>query len=148
MAQKSSKLIREFSSGGIVFNNEGYVLLTRAGSLRDKSQFHWKFPKGHLDPGETTKEAAVRQVCEETGVRVKIIEKVGKSKYVFPKHGERIFKIVTYFLMEYVSGKPKPQEGEIQEVRWVAPEGALKMLSFSPDRELLKKALGMVESRK
>ncbi len=147
MAQKSSKLIREFSSGGIVFNDKGDVLLTRAGSLRDKTQFHWKFPKGHVDPGETTKEAAVREVHEEAGVKAKIIEKVGDSKYAFPMHGERIFKIVTYFLMDYVSGKIKPQEGEIQEVRWVAPEEALKMLSFSPDRELLKKALEMLESR-
>ena len=144
MAQKSSKLIREISSGGIVFNDRNEVILTRVGTLRDKTQFHWKFPKGHIDPGETTKDAAVREVEEEAGVKARIIKKVGDSKYVFPMNGERIFKIVTYFLMEYVSGDIKPQEGEIEEVRWVNPEEALKLLSFSPDRMLLRKALDMI----
>ncbi|MBI3290155.1 NUDIX hydrolase [Candidatus Microgenomates bacterium] len=143
MAQKSSKLIREFSSGGIVLNKNGQVLITSASSLRDRSKLHWKFPKGHVDLGESTKDAAIREVQEETGVKAKIIDKVGDSRYVFQMQGERIFKIVTYFLMQYEGGRMIPQEGEIEEVRWVKPEEALKMLSFSPDRKLLKIALEM-----
>jgi 8-oxo-dGTP diphosphatase len=132
---------RIFSAGGIVFNNVGQVLLTKAGSLRDESKKHWAFPKGHIDPGETSTEAALREVKEETGVEAKIISKVGDSKYTFAYNGEKIFKVASYFLMEYISGELIPQIGEIEEVDWVSTEEALKILSFSADKDLLKKAL-------
>lgn len=115
--------------------------MVKSGSLRDQSTKHWKFPKGHIDPDESSKDAALREVEEETGVKAEIIDKVGDSKYVFPMNGEKIFKIVTMYLMSYVSGELKPQEIEIEEVGWAAPEEALKMLSFSTDKNMLKKAL-------
>lgn len=128
---------REFSAGGIVFN-KGKVLLTK-----HSQNHHWSFPKGLIDPGQTSKEAALREVKEEGGVEAEIQEKIGYSKYVYSLNGEKIFKVVTYFLMEYLSGDPKDHDWEVEEAGWYEPEDALKQLSFSQDKGLLKKALEM-----
>ena len=129
---------REFSAGGIVFNHKGQVLLTKHSQNK-----HWSFPKGLIDPGQTTQEAALREVREEGGVEAKILDKVGYTKYVYTLKEERMFKVVTYFLMKYVSGDPKDHDWEVEEAGWYEPEAALKQLTFSQDRILLKKALEM-----
>lgn len=127
---------REFSAGGIVFNNKGQVLLTKHSQNK-----HWSFPKGLIDPGQTSEQAALREVKEEGGVEAEILGKVGYSKYIYTHKGEKIFKVVTYFLMKYISGDPKDHDWEVEEAGWYFPEEALKQLSFSQDKELLKKAL-------
>ncbi len=129
---------REFSAGGIVFNNRGQVLVTQHSQNK-----HWSFPKGLIDPGQTTEEAAIREVREEGGVVAEIVDKVGCNKYVYTLNGEKIFKVVTYFLMKYISGDPKDHDWEVSEAGWYEPEDALKQLSFSQDKSLLKKALEM-----
>ena len=131
---------REFSAGGIVINSQGQVLLTK------HSQNHiWGFPKGLIDPGQTGKEAAVREVKEEGGVEAEILEKGGESKYIYTFNNIKIFKIVSYFLMKYSSGSPKDHDWEMEDAGWFETEEALKTLSFSKDKELLKKALEMVK---
>ena len=132
---------RVFSTGGIVFNNKGQILLIKSISLRDEKILHWKFPKGHLEDKESMQDGALREVEEETGIKAKIISKVGDSKYTLTYKNEKFFKIVSFFLMEYVSGNLKPQVGEIEEVKWFSPEEALKILSFSADKKLLEKAV-------
>ncbi len=127
---------REFSSGGIVFNNRGQVLI-----IQHSTNHHWGFPKGHIEKGQTTKEAALREVKEEGGIEAEIIEKVGDSKYVYMLNGEKIFKVVTIFLMRYVSGDIKDHDWEVSETKWLSPEEAMETLSFSQDKILLKKAL-------
>ena len=131
---------REFSAGGIVFKDNQVLLISNA-AMRDPKKAYWGFPKGHIEQGEKGIEAAVREVKEETGIEAVVLEKLGESKYVFTKNDEKIFKIVPYFLMEYVSGELKKQDLEILEVMWVDPEEALKRLSFSQDKAFLKKAL-------
>ncbi len=152
-AQKEIKIMkREFSAGGIVFktvrsqgsggsqvlNSRGQVLLTKHSQNK-----HWSFPKGLIDPGQTSEEAALREVKEEGGVEAEILEKIGYSKYVYTLKEEKIFKVVTYFLMKYVSGDPKDHDWEVEEAGWYEPEAALKQLSFSQDKILLRKALEM-----
>ncbi len=131
---------REFSAGGIVFKN-GQVLLTKHSQNK-----HWSFPKGLIDPGQTSQEAALREVKEEGGVEAEILDKVGYSKYVYTLNGEKIFKVVTYFLMKYKSGDPKDHDWEVEEADWYTPEEALKQLTFSQDKQLLRKSLEMLES--
>lgn len=132
---------REFSAGGIVLNNSGLVLLTQ-----NSANHHWGFPKGNVGKSETTKEAALREVKEEAGVKAEIIQKVGDSKYVYthPASKEKVFKIVTMFLMKYISGDTKDHDWEVEEAKWFSPDEALKTLSFSQDKSLLKKALEIV----
>ncbi len=127
---------REFSAGGIVFNDKGQVLVTQHSQNK-----HWSFPKGLIDPGQTTEEAALREVKEEGGVVAEIVKKIGYSKYVYTFEREKIFKVVTYFLMKYVSGNIKDHDWEVSDLGWYEPEKALKHLSFSQDKEILKKAL-------
>ncbi len=132
---------RQFSAGGIVFNDQGQVLLIQNAAMRDPSKSYWGFPKGHLEAGEKSAEAAVREVKEETGLEVEIVEKVGDSKYTFEDKGEKVFKVVTMFLMKLQGGELKAQQSELLDVRWFFPEEALKKLSFSNDKNHLKKAL-------
>lgn len=127
---------REFSAGGIVFNNKGQVLLTKHSQNK-----HWSFPKGLIDPGQTPEQAAIREVKEEGGVEAEIVDKVGHNKYVYTLNGEKIFKVVTYFLMRYKSGHPKDHDWEVSDAGWYEVEDALKQLTFSQDKTLLKKAL-------
>ena len=127
---------REFSAGGIVFNSKGEVLVTQHSQNK-----HWSFPKGLIDPGQTPEQAAVREVKEEGGVEAEILDKVGYNKYVYTMDGEKIFKVVTYFLMKYKSGDIKDHDWEVSDVGWYTPEDALKKLTFSQDKNLLKKAL-------
>ncbi|OGE28310.1 hypothetical protein A2867_04820 [Candidatus Daviesbacteria bacterium RIFCSPHIGHO2_01_FULL_40_11] len=129
---------REFSAGGIVFNSQGQVLLTKHSQNK-----HWSFPKGLIDPGQTSEEAALREVREEGGVEAEILGRVGYSKYVYTLGGEKIFKVVTYFLMKYLSGDPKDHDWEVEEAGWYEPDQALKQLTFSQDKKLLQQALQM-----
>lgn len=137
------KMKREFSAGGIVFNDKGQVLVTQHSQNK-----HWSFPKGLLDhPEQSTEESALREVREEGGIKAEIIGKVGYAKYVYTFKEEKIFKVVTYFFMKYVSGSPEDHDWEVSEAGWFAPEDALKKLTFLKDRELLKKALEMYGKR-
>ena len=129
------------SAGGVVFNSNGEVLLIMSGSLRDESRKHWKFPKGHIEEGEASDKAALREVEEETGVVAKISKKIGDSKYNYTYKEEKIFKIVIMYLMDYQSGELNPQLEEIDEARWFTPVEAISTLSFVQDKVLLEKAL-------
>lgn len=130
---------REFSAGGIVLK-DGRVLLIKNAAMRDKNKAYWGFPKGHINPGEKSEQAALREIKEETGVEAEIVKKLGDSRYIFTKNGEKIFKVVVYFELKFVSGEIKAQVLEVLEVKWVDPEEALTLLSFKKDREFLKQA--------
>lgn len=129
---------RIFSAGGIVFNDQGEVLI-----CKPTSHDYWIFPKGKVEEGETPQITAIREVEEEGGVKAEVIDKIGYSKYIYsdPKTKEKFFKIVTYFLMKYLSGDHKLHDWEMEEVIWLKPEEATQKLSFEKDRDLLKKAL-------
>jgi 8-oxo-dGTP pyrophosphatase MutT (NUDIX family) len=136
---------REFSAGGVIFNNEGQVLLICNAALRDPKKRYWGFPKGHIDNGESSEEAAIREVREETGVDVEVTDKIGDSKYVFTHNGEKIFKVVVMFLMRYTGGELKYQKEELLDAGWYSVDEAMAKLSFSKDKEFLRKAGGMVK---
>ena len=131
---------REYSAGGIVLNN-GKVLLIKNAALRDPKKAYWGFPKGHIDPGESSKEAAVREIKEETKIGAEIVSKLGESQYVFTRSGEKVVKHVVYYLLKYKYGEIEAQELEVLEVKWFDPEEAMGLLSFKKDQEFLRQAL-------
>jgi len=96
---KNLQFKREFSAGGIVFKKEKAKLKFLI--IKPTKTQRWQFPKGLVEKNETQKNAAVREVEEEGGIKVKISEKLGSSNYFYIFQGRRIFKTVTYFLMEY-----------------------------------------------
>lgn len=128
---------REFSAGGIVFNNQNQVLL-----IKSSGNHAWQFPKGQIEKGQTSKEAAIREVREEAGVNAQILEKVGDSKYVYPDYEtkEKIFKIVTFYLMKYIDGDISDHDFETEETGWYSLEEALKLIKFSDQKKFLQKA--------
>lgn len=132
---------REFSAGGIVLNKLNQVLLIKNIALRDPQKSYWGFPKGHIDPGEKSAQAAIREVKEETGIEAKIAKKLGDSRYIYTRDREKIFKVVVMFLMEDIGGVPSAQLEEVQEVGWFNVEEALEKLSFKKDVLFLKQAL-------
>ena len=130
--------IFEFSAGGLVFDDEGRVLLIRARDLRNRPV--WTLPKGTLNPGETSADAAVREVREETGWRCERVRELGAVTYWFQRDGARIRKTVRWFLM-----RPLEKEGEhdheVDEVEWAERTEALSRLRYDSDRRLLTTTL-------
>lgn len=104
-------------------------------------------PKGLVDAGEKPQVAAVREVLEETGVVAEPITKLADNKYVYVRNwgdGERVFKIVSFYLMRYVSGEIdslKPDMRiEVKRASWVPLADAASKLSYSNERKVLRQA--------
>lgn len=102
----------------------------------------WVLPKGTPGAGETIEETALREVREETGLDVRIVRPLGDMSYSFAGTGERVHKVVHFFLMEQTGGDPSLHDSEYDEVRWVSVPEARRMLTFDTYREVLDRALG------
>jgi len=140
---------REFSAGGIVYKKEGGQIwwLVRRPKMNQgyRGNAGWSFPKGWVDGGEHLEEAALREVGEEGGVEARIIKKLPTLKVFFRDKGETVMKFITYFVMEWVGDLPEGPGWETEEVRWANLADSLKLLAYSNERELLKKAYEMVK---
>jgi 8-oxo-dGTP diphosphatase len=110
----------------------------------------WALPKGNLDQGEDPRDTAVREVLEETGATGRPVEKLGDVRYTYTWAGERIFKIVSFFLLRYTSGRlgdlPPETAHEVEEVRWLPLEEGPKLLAYGGERQMAEKALAFVQS--
>lgn len=133
---------KEISGGIVVFREEPdgsrYYLL-----LRHANGGHWSFPKGHLEEGESAREAAVRELTEETGLRPEefLADFRERIHYSYRREGERVEKAVVYFLAS-VDGLTDPVSlsDEHLDYEWVPFEEALDKLTYDNDGEVLKKA--------
>ncbi|NQS99729.1 MAG: NUDIX hydrolase [Candidatus Omnitrophica bacterium] len=137
---------REFSAGGIVLRGKGkdpQVLL-----IKD-SYGRWTWPKGHIDKGETSKDAALREIKEEVGLKsLRIIGKVGRINYFFRLKGELIFKTVFFFLVE-ATGKDKlvVQKEELEDAQWFKLPQAAKRVEYKGAKDLLEKAIKLYKEQ-
>ena len=128
------------SAGGIVLSTiTGRPALVVGLRRRDgdRRRATWTLPKGTPDPGETMEETALREVHEETGLRVRIIEPLPSISYVFVQSGVRIDKTVHYWLMEPIGGDLSLHDHEFERVRWVTFEEAASLLTFESERALV-----------
>jgi 8-oxo-dGTP pyrophosphatase MutT (NUDIX family) len=126
------------SAGGIVFRyRDAIPQLVVGRRKRERDAFTWTLPKGTPIPGETLEETALREVCEETGLTVRILSPLDAINYTFVQRGTRIHKTVHYFMMEPTGGGFERHDREFEEVRWISFDEAAGLLSFDTERSLV-----------
>jgi 8-oxo-dGTP pyrophosphatase MutT (NUDIX family) len=137
-------LKREFSAGGVLVRRLSGRWMMAAIRPGGKAKGLWALPKGRIDPGEGGEETALREVAEETGARGRSLGKLGDVRYTFTWEGERVFKIVSFFLVRYEGGRlgdlPAEFRHEVAEVRWLPLEEAPHLLAYGGEREMAQKA--------
>jgi 8-oxo-dGTP pyrophosphatase MutT (NUDIX family) len=135
---------REFSAGGVLVRTVAGRPHLAAIRPQGKPAGTWVLPKGNLDEGEKPAETAVREVREETGVQGRIVEKLGDVKYLYTWDGERIFKVVSFFLLRAGRGRigaiEEAMRVEVAEARWLPLEEAPRLLAHGGEREMAAKA--------
>jgi 8-oxo-dGTP pyrophosphatase MutT (NUDIX family) len=137
---------REFSAGGVVvrrLRGRWYLAAIRPGGKEV-----WALPKGLVGSGESPAETATREVAEETGLEGRLATKLGDVRYVYTWKGERIFKIVSFYLFRYRRGRigdlPPEVAFEVEEARWLPLDQAQRLLAYKGEREMAEKALGIL----
>jgi 8-oxo-dGTP pyrophosphatase MutT (NUDIX family) len=130
--------IFEFSAGGLVVDEGRRVLLIRARDLRNRPV--WTLPKGTLLAGESSANAALREVREETGWRCELVRELEAVTYWFQRDGARIKKTVRWYLMRPLE-KVGEHDHEVDEVAWADRGEALARLRYDSDRRLLTTTL-------
>lgn len=124
------------AAGGVVLRRDDDGDL-RVAIIHRPKYMDWSLPKGKLESGEGWKEAALREVEEETGYRGEAGAELSPVSYLDRK-GRR--KLVRYWLMEPVDGGFEPH-GEVDELRWATPSEAEELLTYEHDRELVREAI-------
>ena len=147
-----SPVLREFSAGGLVVRPAGggwelAVIEPRRDSPK-KGKRTLALPKGNVDAGEKPEEAAAREVREETGLEAELAGKLGDVKYFYVRSwggGERVFKIVSFYLFHYRGGVlgniEENMRHEVASAEWIALEEAPRRLSYKGEKEIAAKAL-------
>jgi 8-oxo-dGTP pyrophosphatase MutT (NUDIX family) len=109
----------------------------------------WALPKGLIGRDERPEETALREVAEETGAEGTLVGKLGDIRYVYTWAGERIFKVVSFFLLRYRRGRlgdlAPAVAHEVADVRWLPLEDAPRLLAYKGEREMVEKALASLE---
>ena len=124
----------------MVRTQDGVAAGALIGRLDRRGRLRWSLPKGHVELGETTEQAAIREVEEETGISGRITARLGSVDYTFTAEGRRIHKRVHHFLMVAVGGELSDADIEVSEVAWV-PLGELDgRLAYAGERRLARRA--------
>jgi 8-oxo-dGTP pyrophosphatase MutT (NUDIX family) len=138
----------EFSAGGVLvrrFHGRWWLVAIRPGG---KKEGVWALPKGNVATGEAPEATALREVAEETGIEAVSQGKLGDVRYVYTRNGMRIFKIVSFFLLRYRSGRigdiPERFRHEVEEVRWLPLDDAPRLLAYGGERDMAKKAIAVL----
>jgi 8-oxo-dGTP pyrophosphatase MutT (NUDIX family) len=136
---------RAVSAGGVVYR-KGEDGLEVALCGRDADGV-WGLPKGAPNSGESLEETAIREVSEETGLQVKLVDKIGIVEYWFasPQEGVRYHKFVHHYLMEPIGGSTDDHDWEYDRVEWFPIEEAMKTLSYSNEVAIVRKAQARIE---
>jgi len=168
-----SSMAREISAGGVVLRQISGIwhvalieprkdeppretpkpVTTTTKTPRQRSRAVLALPKGLVDAGEKPQAAAVREVREETGIVAEAVSKLADNKYVYVRtwgDGKRVFKIVSFYLMRYVSGEiddlASDMRIEVKRALWVPLADAAKQLMYSNERKVLRQAQECAET--
>jgi 8-oxo-dGTP pyrophosphatase MutT (NUDIX family) len=147
---------REFSAGGVVLRRlrGGWYVAVIEPRRETKTEPRRRLkpvlalPKGWVEEGESPAQTAAREVEEETGVRAEVIAKLGDIRYAYLRRwsdNQRVFKIVSFYLLRYRSGRlgalaPEMQH-EVAAAHWLPLETAARALSYRGERQMAARAL-------
>jgi 8-oxo-dGTP pyrophosphatase MutT (NUDIX family) len=156
-------MIREISAGGVVVQKTDGVWSMAVIELPADSKGNSApkkrgrgakakpalcLPKGLVDPGEKALEAALREVREETGLVAEPVAKLADIKYVYVRSWgdkERVFKIVSFYLLRYASGTiddiSEEMRVEVSRAKWIPLDDAPKLVAYSGEKQMARKAL-------
>jgi len=154
-------MVREISAGGVVVQPiaEGWQVALIEPHKEDapagkRVKASLALPKGLVDPGETAIQTAVREVREETGLDAEIVAKLADIRYVYVRKwgdGERVFKIVSFYLLRYVSGTiddvTPEMRVEVKRAAWVPLSAASRELMYGNERKVLRLAEDYLRTR-
>ena len=135
---------REFSAGVVLVRRMRGRWWFAAVRPQGKRVGVWALPKGVVDARERPAETAVREGFEETGVTSRLASKLGDVRYVYTWEGERVFKVVSFFLAHAQHGRvgelPVGMEREVAEARWLPLADGPALLAYKGEREMVAKA--------
>ena len=150
-------MLREFSAGALVLRHmhkQWWIAVIepgRRGEPEERKEVI-ALPKGNVDPGEKPEQTALREVLEETGVQAKTVSKLASIRYVYARKwadGEKIFKVVTFYLMKYQSGRVgrirEDMKHEVRRAYWLPLREAPEKLSYKGEKEVAWQALQYVD---
>jgi 8-oxo-dGTP pyrophosphatase MutT (NUDIX family) len=142
------------AAGGVVFRRTARGIEFLVGEQIDwrTGEQTVRLPKGHVDPGETIEEAALREVTEESGRKVRGAAPLGEHRYSFvaPPRRERpgglIEKRVVFFLMEDAGQSDAPRDAEMERVLWLDADAACQRLTFENEQAMLRRAAELLDA--
>ena len=136
---------RELSAGGVVVRRLRGRWMLAAIRPNGKPEGVWALPKGLIDSGEKPDATALREVREETGVDAELVRKLGDIRYVYTWEGERIFKIVSFYLLRYRRGRlgaiDPAMRREVADARWLPLDDAPRLLAYRGERQMAELAM-------
>jgi 8-oxo-dGTP pyrophosphatase MutT (NUDIX family) len=135
----------EFSAGGVVVRDGQCIVIVPTRLAADGSKV-LALPKGHPEKDESAAAAALREVREEAGVHARLVEKLGDVRYWYTRGGRRVAKVVSFFLLEYVSGAVEDHDREVEHARWLPLEDASRELTYKGERDMVQRALSRTRS--
>ncbi|HPA74075.1 MAG TPA: NUDIX domain-containing protein [Spirochaetota bacterium] len=148
-----SKTLSYTTAGGVVINARGEILALSRTVMRDGGPVHeLRLPKGHIDPGETAEQAALREVGEESGYwDVEIVADLSLAHSSFSRDGIQYERDERYFLMRLTDDKrqntlPVNEEEALFEPKWLLPDVAASRISFPTERDFAARAVPMVRA--
>jgi 8-oxo-dGTP diphosphatase len=154
-------MVREISAGGVVVRHtaEGWQMaaiepqkepsadLPAASGKKRSQKMSLALPKGLVDPGEKPEQAALREVIEETGLTAVPLTKIGDIKYVYVRTWSdqaRVFKIVSFYLFRYQSGKideiAPEMRIEVKRALWIPLQDAVSKLAYRGEKDMVRRA--------
>jgi 8-oxo-dGTP pyrophosphatase MutT (NUDIX family) len=131
--------VEETSAGGLVVDGtDSSARAALIGRLDRRGRLRWSLPKGHVEAGETTEDAAIREVAEETGITGRVLAPLGTIDFWFVAEGRRIHKTVHHYLLMAQSGELSDEDVEVEQVEWVPLTQLAERLAYDDERRLVK----------
>jgi 8-oxo-dGTP pyrophosphatase MutT (NUDIX family) len=139
--------VEETSAGGLVVDHRGSGARgALIGRTDRRGRLLWSLPKGHVEPGETEQQAAVREVQEETGIHGEVLAELGVIDFWFVADGRRVHKTVHHYLL--LADRPDQElsdaDVEVTEVAWVPLDQLAERLAYADERRLVKRVTALL----